>query len=78
VGKQNLNAADRIIVISGATKDYVLRLGAKPSKVTLIYTAWTSKVPLNRWQTRRNAPQTRIPKDAVVVLTVRRLVTKTA
>ncbi|MCW4030066.1 MAG: glycosyltransferase family 4 protein [Candidatus Bathyarchaeota archaeon] len=77
VGKQNLNAADRIIVISGATKEYVLRLGAKPSKVTLIYNGVDLKrfrlIAGKREEMRRKLG---IPKDAVVVLTVRRLVYK--
>ena len=77
VGKQNLKAADKIIAISNATKDYVLRLGAKPSKVKVIYNG----VDLARfrpigWKTRGNAKETRDSQDAIVVLTVRRLVYK--
>ncbi|MCW4000076.1 MAG: glycosyltransferase family 4 protein [Candidatus Bathyarchaeota archaeon] len=77
VGKQNLSAADRIIAISSATKDYVLRLGAKPSKVKVIYngvdTARFKPLPGKREQIRRKHG---IARDAVVVLTVRRLVYK--
>ncbi len=44
VGKQNLKDADKIIAISNATKDYVLRLGAKPRKSKCSTTAliWKS------------------------------------
>ena len=77
VGKQNLNAADQIIAISGATKDYVLRLGADPNKIKVIYNG----VDLARFRplTGRKQEMRRklgIPQDATVVLTVRRLVYK--
>jgi teichuronic acid biosynthesis glycosyltransferase TuaC len=77
IGKQNLKEADKIIAISNATKNYVLSLGAKPSKVKVIHNG----VDLNRFQP---LPQVKeemrrklgIPHDAKVVLTVRRLVYK--
>ncbi|MCW3982505.1 MAG: glycosyltransferase family 4 protein [Candidatus Bathyarchaeota archaeon] len=77
VGKQNLRNADKIICISSATKDYVLRLGAKPSKVQVIYNG----VDLARFRPIKGKKEEMrrklgIPKDAVVVLTVRRLVYK--
>jgi glycosyltransferase involved in cell wall biosynthesis len=77
IGKQNLNAADRIIAISGATKDYVLRLGADPNKVSVIYNG----VDLARFhpltgKKREMRRKLGIPQDALVVLTVRRLVYK--
>lgn len=77
VGKQNLNTADKIIAISNATKDYVLRLGADPNKVKVIYNG----VDLARFrpQTDKKVQMRQklgIPKEAVVVLTVRRLVYK--
>lgn len=77
VGKLNLDSADKIIAISSATKDYVLRLGAKPSKVKVIYNgvdlARFKPVEVKREQMRRKLG---IPKGAAVVLTVRRLVYK--
>jgi glycosyltransferase involved in cell wall biosynthesis len=77
VGKQSLQDADKIITISQATKDYVLRLGAKPSKITVIYNGVDlvrfRLLPQKREEIRRKHG---IPKDAVVVLTVRRLVYK--
>ena len=77
VGKQNLNEADKIIAISGATKDYVLRLGAKPKKVQVVYNG----VDLERFRPiegKREEMRRKlgIPQDAIVVLTVRRLVYK--
>lgn len=77
VGKQNLRNADKIICISNATKDYVLRLGAKPSKIQVIYNG----VDLARFLPIKGRKQEMrrklgIPQDAVVVLTVRRLVYK--
>jgi glycosyltransferase involved in cell wall biosynthesis len=77
VGKQNLKCADKIIAISGATKDYVLRLGAKPSKVKVIYNG----VDLERFRPitgKREEMRKKlgIPQNVTVVLTVRRLVYK--
>ena len=77
VGKQNLQNADKIIAISNATKDYVLRLGAKPSKVKVIYNgvdlARFRLIPGKREEMRKKLG---IPQDAILVLTVRRLVYK--
>ncbi len=77
VGKQNLNTADTIIAISGATKDYVLKLGAKPSKVKVVYNgvdlARFRPVTGKREEMRKKLG---IPQDVTVVLTVRRLVYK--
>jgi glycosyltransferase involved in cell wall biosynthesis len=77
VGKQNLKAADKIITISGATKDYVLRLGAKPSKVKVIYNgvdlARFRPITGKREEMRKKLG---IPQHAIVILTVRRLVYK--
>ncbi len=77
VGKQNLQDADRIIAVSGATKEYVLRLGAKPKKVKVVHNG----VDLEKFKpmARKREEMRRklgIPSDAVVVLTVRRLVYK--
>ena len=77
IGKEVLKDADKIIVVSNATKNYVLSLGADPEKIEVLHNG----VDLNRFK-----PQTGIkdgirkklgiPKDAIVVLTVRRLVYK--
>jgi len=77
VGKQNLRDADRIIAVSEATKDYVLRLGAKPKKVKVLHNGvdMVKFRPLTgkRLEMRRKLG---IPESAIVVLTVRRLVYK--
>jgi glycosyltransferase involved in cell wall biosynthesis len=77
IGKEVLKDADKIIVVSNATKNYVLSLGADPEKIEVLHNG----VDFNRFK-----PQTGIkdgirkklgiPKDAIVVLTVRRLVYK--
>ncbi len=77
VGKQNLQDADRIIAVSGATKEYVLRLGAKPKKVEVVHNGVDLEkfkpMAKKREEMRRKLG---IPSDAVVILTVRRLVYK--
>jgi glycosyltransferase involved in cell wall biosynthesis len=77
VGKQNLNGADKIIAISNATKEYVLRLGAKPSKVKVVYNgvdlARFRPIAGKREEMRKKLG---ISKNSIVVLTVRRLVYK--
>lgn len=77
VGKQCLREADKIIAISNATKNYVLSLGAKPGKVTVIHNG----VDLHRFKPLPNVKSEMrkklgIPLEAKVVLTVRRLVYK--
>jgi glycosyltransferase involved in cell wall biosynthesis len=77
VGKQNLNNADKIIAVSNATKDYVLRLGAKPKKVEVIHNGVDlEKFKPNAKKRGEMRRKLGIPLDAVVVLTVRRLVYK--
>ncbi len=77
VGKQTLQDADRIIVISRATRDYVLRLGADPKKVSVVYNG----VDLDRFKPMGAVgaavrKKLGIPENAVVAATVRRLVYK--
>jgi glycosyltransferase involved in cell wall biosynthesis len=77
VGKQVLKEADKIIVVSNATRNYVLSLGADPEKIEVLHNG----VDLNRF---KPLPEVKgemrkklgIPEDACVVLTVRRLVYK--
>jgi glycosyltransferase involved in cell wall biosynthesis len=77
VGTQTLKDADKIIAVSDATKQYVLSLGAKPNKVVVLHNgvdlAKFKPLAGKREETRRKLG---IPKDAVVALTVRRLVYK--
>ncbi|MCL2134130.1 MAG: glycosyltransferase family 4 protein [Candidatus Bathyarchaeota archaeon] len=77
VGKETLKQADRIITVSNATKEYVLNLGANPSKIKVLHNG----VDLNRFKpmpkVRENMrKKLGISKDAKVVLTVRRIVYK--
>jgi glycosyltransferase involved in cell wall biosynthesis len=77
VGKQVLKEADKIIVVSNATRNYVLSLGAAPEKTEVLHNG----VDLNRF---KPLPEVKgemrkklgISEDACVVLTVRRLVYK--
>ncbi|MCJ7762574.1 glycosyltransferase family 4 protein [Candidatus Bathyarchaeota archaeon] len=77
VGKAVLKEADKIIVVSKATMNYVLSLGADPEKIELLYNG----VDLERFKPLtgvKDAVREKlgISKNAVVVITVRRLVYK--
>ena len=77
VGKQVLKEADKIIVVSNATKNYILGLGADPEKIEVLHNG----VDLNRFKPLTEVKEKMrkklgIPKDVCVVLTVRRLVYK--
>jgi glycosyltransferase involved in cell wall biosynthesis len=77
IGKQVLKEADKIIVVSNATKNYVLSLGAAPEKIEVLHNG----VDLNRFKPSSEVKDEMrkklgISKDARVVLTVRRLVYK--
>jgi glycosyltransferase involved in cell wall biosynthesis len=77
IGKQVLKDADRIIVVSNATKNYVLSLGADPDKIRVLHNG----VDLSRFKPLSGAKaemrkKLGVPEDASVVLTVRRLVYK--
>ena len=77
VGKETLKEADKIITVSNATKEYVLSLGAKPEKIKVLHNG----VDLVRFRplTGKREEMRRklgIPQNAIVALTVRRLVYK--
>jgi glycosyltransferase involved in cell wall biosynthesis len=77
VGKQTLKEARKIIVISDATRRYVLSLGAEPEKIELLYNG----VDVARFRPSLNERERvrkrlGISEDASVVVTVRRLVYK--
>jgi glycosyltransferase involved in cell wall biosynthesis len=77
VGKQVLKEADKIIVVSNATRNYVLSLGADPAKIKVLHNG----VDLDRFKPLSGVKdeirkKLGISKDACVVLTVRRLVYK--
>lgn len=77
VGKETLKDADRIITVSDATKQYVLSLGAKPEKIRVLHNGVDlvhfKPLPGKRVEMRKRLG---IPQNAVVALTVRRLVYK--
>jgi glycosyltransferase involved in cell wall biosynthesis len=77
VGKQVLKEADKIIVVSNATRNYVLSLGADPEKIEVLHNG----VDLNRFKPLTGIrcemrEKLGIPQDSIVALTVRRLVYK--
>jgi glycosyltransferase involved in cell wall biosynthesis len=77
VGKAVLKEANKIIVVSNATKRYVLSLGADPEKIELLYNG----VDLERFKPLTGVKDAirkklGISSNAVVVITVRRLVYK--
>jgi teichuronic acid biosynthesis glycosyltransferase TuaC len=77
IGRQVLNQANKIIVVSNATKKYVLSLGADPEKIKVLHNG----VDINRFKPlagirEKIRRKLGISQDAVVALTVRRLVHK--
>ncbi|MCW4044697.1 MAG: glycosyltransferase family 4 protein [Candidatus Bathyarchaeota archaeon] len=77
IGKQVLKQADKIIVVSNATLQYVSGLGADPQKITLLHNG----VDTDRFKPLANVKtvfrkKLGIPENAVVAITVRRLVYK--
>lgn len=77
VGKEILKLADKIIVVSDATRKYVLDLGADSNKINLIHNG----VDINRFKLLTKSKEEirkklNINKNSKVGLTVRRLVYK--
>jgi glycosyltransferase involved in cell wall biosynthesis len=77
VGRETLKQADKIVVVSNATKDYVLSLGAKSSRVEVLHNG----VDLDRFKPLPKIKEEMrkklgIPNDVKIVLTVRRIVYK--
>lgn len=77
IGKQVIREADKIIVVSNATRAYVLSLGAAPEKTEVIHNG----VDLNRFRPVSKIRGTMRKKmgmsnQACAILTVRRLVYK--
>jgi glycosyltransferase involved in cell wall biosynthesis len=77
VGKETLREADRIITVSNATKNYVLSLGTNPEKIKVLHNGVDlvhfKPIPGKKQEMRGKL---RIPQNAIVALTVRRLVYK--
>lgn len=77
IGRQVLKEADKIVVVSNATGDYVLSLGADPEKIRVLHNG----VDVNRFRPLTGVKDEMrkklgISKDSSIVLTVRRLVYK--
>jgi glycosyltransferase involved in cell wall biosynthesis len=77
IGRQVLKEADKIVVVSNATKNYVLSLDAAPEKVEVLHNG----VDLKRFRPLTGIKDEMrkklgVSKDSRVVLTVRRLVYK--
>ena len=77
VGKQILKLADKIIVVSNATKNYVLSLGANSEKIVVLHNG----VDIHKFRPMDGAKdeirkKLDISKDSKAALTVRRLVYK--
>jgi glycosyltransferase involved in cell wall biosynthesis len=77
IGKQVLNEVDKIIVVSNATRNYILSLDADPEKIEVVHNG----VDLDRFKPISEIKgemrkKLSIPEDVIVVLTVRRLVYK--
>jgi teichuronic acid biosynthesis glycosyltransferase TuaC len=75
IGKTVLKTADRIIVVSKKTKQYVLRLGAEKSKTSVIYNGVDidNFKPVNKMESRKKVG---LPRNRKIILSVRRLVYK--
>lgn len=77
IGKQVLKEADKIVVVSNATRNYVLSLETDPEKIHVLHNG----VDLNRFRPLSGIKDEMkkklgISKDSSVVLTVRRIVYK--
>jgi len=75
VGKSVLKCADRVIVVSKKTMEYVLKLGADKSKTSVIYNGVDTDYfhPVNKEESRKKLG---LPKNRKIILSVRRLVYK--
>jgi len=75
IGKAVLNDADRIVVVSNKTKEYVHKLGADKSKTSVIYNGVDidNFKPANKKESRKKLD---LPKNRNIILSVRRLVYK--
>ena len=75
VGRAVLKSADRVMTVSRKTMEYVLNLGADVSKTSVLHNGVDTDFfrPTNRGGSRDRLG---LPKDATLVITIRRLVYK--
>jgi D-inositol-3-phosphate glycosyltransferase len=75
VGRAVLRSADRVITVSRKTMEYVLKLGADPSKTSVVHNGVDTNFfrPTNRGESRDRLS---LPKDKTILITIRRLVYK--
>jgi D-inositol-3-phosphate glycosyltransferase len=75
IGRAVLKDADRIVVVSNKTREYVRKLGADKSKTSVIYNGVDVDYfhPANKEESRRKLD---LPKNRKIILSVRRLVYK--
>jgi D-inositol-3-phosphate glycosyltransferase len=75
IGKAVLKDADRIVVVSNKTMEYVHKLGADKSKTSVIYNGVDIDYfhPANKEKSRKKLD---LPKNRKIILSVRRLVYK--
>ncbi|MEM3823676.1 MAG: glycosyltransferase family 4 protein [Candidatus Bathyarchaeia archaeon] len=76
IGRSVLQDSDKILVVSKATLNYILNLGADPRKTEVLYNG----VDINRFKPSASKKDIKqflgLSKDSFIVLTVRRLVYK--
>ncbi|MEM3640986.1 MAG: glycosyltransferase family 4 protein [Candidatus Bathyarchaeia archaeon] len=76
IGRSVLQDSDKILVVSKATLNYILNLGADPRKTEVLYNG----VDINRFKPSASKKDVKqflgLSKDSFIVLTVRRLVYK--
>jgi len=75
IGSGVLKDADKVITVSRKTREYVLKLGADDSKISVIYNGVDQNFfyPMNKEKSRK---QLGLPRSDIIILTVRRLVYK--
>jgi glycosyltransferase involved in cell wall biosynthesis len=75
IGATVLKKADKVIAVSGATREYVLKLGADKKKTSVIYNGVDEEFfhPIDRERCREKLG---LPKNDTIILSVRRLVYK--
>jgi glycosyltransferase involved in cell wall biosynthesis len=75
IGATVLKKADKVITVSRATREYVLRLGADKKKTSVIYNGVDEEFfhPMDKERCREKLS---LPKNKAIILSIRRLVYK--